>query len=357
MDERIEVGGDAPYPVVLGEGIDLAGALEGAMESGPCALLTDSEVGVHHAGAVVRALERGGWRVVSVVEVPPGERSKSLETYGRAAAALARDGLTRDGTLFALGGGVVGDLGGFLAATYMRGVGLVMLPTSLLAMVDSAVGGKTGIDLPEGKNLLGAFVRPRAVVADLAWLRTLPEREVSCGLAEVVKMGLLCGGGFFEDLALVGAARGGDMAAVRTLVARSVRFKASVVASDERERGRRAILNYGHTIGHGIEAACGYEIRHGEAVAVGMLAEADLSRERFGRDLLGLHRELVGLAGLPSRAPGVRVRDVLLAMRRDKKRTREDVHRFVLLRDVGEPVWGVEVGEEEAGRAVERVVA
>jgi 3-dehydroquinate synthase len=284
--------------------------------------------------------------------MPAGERSKSLESYAQVVRELAREGLTRDGTLFALGGGVVGDLAGFVAATYMRGIRLVALPTSLLAMVDSSVGGKTGLDLPEGKNMIGAFLQPAVVVADLAWLETLPPRELCCGLAEVVKMGLLSGGGFFGDLARLDEARAKDPEALRALVSHSVRFKAGVVAADERERGRRAILNYGHTVGHGLEAASGYALLHGEAVAAGMVAEAALSSKRFGRDLLGLHRELVAAAGLPERVGGVRAEE---AMRRDKKR-RGDGHRFVLLRDVGDPVWGVPVGETEARRAVEVAV-
>jgi 3-dehydroquinate synthase len=252
----------------------------------------------------------------------------------------------------------VGDLGGFVAATYMRGIDLVALPTSLLAMVDSSVGGKVGVDLPEGKNLLGSFLRPRLVAADLEWLETLPEREVSGGLAEVVKMGLLSGGRYFEDLDGVGAARSRDLDALRALVLDSVRFKAQVVAEDELEAGRRAILNYGHTIGHGLEAATGYTLPHGEAVATGMVAAAHLAREKLGTDLVSLHEDLLASAGLPTRAPELDPQKVLAAMGRDKKRrAAEEAHRFVLLEGVGRPVWGVRVREEEARRAIGAVVA
>ena len=294
------------------------------------------------------------------MEVPAGEPSKGLPTYERAVRRLAASGMTRDGTLFALGGGVVGDLGGFVAATFMRGINLVALPTTLLAMVDSSVGGKVGLDLPEGKNLLGSFKRPRLVAADLDWLSTLPDREVSNGLAEVLKMGLLCGGDFFDDLALLGAAREGDPEALRALVLHSVRFKAEVVAEDELEGGRRAILNYGHTIGHGLEAAAGYALPHGEAVSAGMAAAARLGREKLGTDLVDLHEDLLRSAGLPLRVPAVDAEKVLAAMGRDKKRRAADAageHRFVLLQNVGEPVWGVPVREEEARRAMEAVVA
>jgi len=226
-------------------------------------------------------------------------------------------------------------------------------------MVDSSVGGKVGVDLPEGKNLVGAFVRPRLVAADLDWLRTLPEREISNGLAETVKMGLLAGGAFFDDLHLVEGVRAGDPEALLALVLHSVRFKAGVVAEDELEGGLRAILNYGHTIGHALEAAAGYALPHGSAVAAGMVAAARLSSERFGTDLTGLHQDLIEAAGLPLRVPKVGTREALLAMGRDKKRSGADTtgeHRFVLLEDVGRPVRGVAVKEDDALRAIEAVV-
>ncbi|MDP9409802.1 MAG: 3-dehydroquinate synthase [Actinomycetota bacterium] len=357
----VEVRVARPYPVVVGDGLDLVETLSRSLEPGLCAVLTDSTVGPLHAAAVREDLERAGWRMAGVLEVPAGESSKSLTTYARTVRELARLGLTRDATLFALGGGVVGDLGGFVAGTYMRGVDLVMLPTSLLAMVDSSVGGKVGVDLPEGKNLVGAFVRPRLVAADLDWLRTLPERELSNGLAESVKMGLLAGGTFFDDLVhLLESARAGDPEALLQLVLHSVRFKAHVVAEDELEGGMRAILNYGHTVGHALEAAAGYALAHGSAVAAGMVAAARLSRERLGTDLMALHEALISTAGLPLRVPRVDTREALLAMRRDKKRpasaTTGGEHRFVLLEDVGRPLRGVPVDEKEVARAIEAVV-
>ena len=359
--ETVEVRVAPPYPVTVGENVFRE--IVATLDPRPCAILTDSNVGPLHAADLRRALEGAGWPVVGVVEIPAGEASKGVATYADALGRLARMGLTRDGALFALGGGVVGDLGGFVAATYMRGVDLVMLPTSLLAMVDSAVGGKTGLDLPEGKNLVGAFVRPLLVAADPGWLGTLPEAEVSNGLAEVVKMGLLAGGRFFEDLDLIPAARARDAEALRALILHSVRFKAGVVAEDEREGGRRAILNYGHTIGHALEAAAGYALPHGSAVAAGMVAEATISRARFGTDLTDLHEHLLESAGLPSRSPGIDAGAALLAMSRDKKRSAANgvaeggaTHRFVLLRDVGVPVYGVPVGDEEARRAIGAVV-
>ncbi len=355
----VEVPVSCPYPVIVGTGLDLAETLPRSLVPGLCVVLTDSTVGPLHAASVREALERAGWRVADVLEVPAGESSKSLGTYAQILRGLARLGLTRDATLFALGGGVVGDLGGFVAGTYMRGVDLVMLPTSLLAMVDSSVGGKVGLDLPEGKNLVGAFVRPRLVAADLEWLGTLPECELSNGLAETVKMGLLAGGAFFDDLHLLERARTGDPEVLLPLVLHSVRFKAQVVARDEREGGLRAILNYGHTVGHALEAAAAYALPHGSAVAAGMVAAARLSREHFGVDLTVLHEDLIQAAGLPISVPHVEIKEALLAMGRDKKRSGSDAareHRFVLLEDVGRPIRGVPIHERDALQVIRAVV-
>jgi 3-dehydroquinate synthase len=354
--ERVEIRVAIPYPVVVGAGLDLAGVLFDALEPTVGAILTDSNVGPLHAPSLKQTLEGAGWRVVDVLEIPAGERSKSLAVYAEVAGRLARSGMTRDGTLFALGGGVVGDLGGFVAATFMRGINFVVLPTSLLAMVDSSVGGKVGVDLPEGKNLVGSFFQPRVVVADLNWLETLPVRELSCGLAEVIKMGLLSGGRFFADLDRVQAARARDLNSLRTLILHSIVFKAQIVAKDELEKGRRAILNYGHTIAHGLEATADYSLPHGEAVSAGMVAAAHLSREKLGTDLVALHEDLLHSAGLPIKAPNVEVDKVLAAMSRDKKRRTGDAYRFVLLEDVGRPLWGVPVSDDEARRAIGSVV-
>jgi 3-dehydroquinate synthase len=357
--ETVEVPVARPYPVVAGAALDLGQVVSEVLEPGLCAIFTDSTVGPLYAGRVRDALEGAGWRVAGTIEVPTGESSKSVDTYADAVGRLARMGLTRDGTLFALGGGVVGDLGGFVAGTYMRGVDLVMLPTSLLAMVDSAVGGKVGVDLPEGKNLIGAFVRPHLVAADLDWLGTLPENELSNGLAETIKMGLLSGGDFFDDLDSIAAARERDPVSLGTLVLHSIRFKAQVVAEDELEGGLRAILNYGHTIGHALEAAANYDLPHGSAVAAGMVAASNISRDRFGTDLTGVHADLLDAAGLPRRAPGADVKRTLAAMTRDKKRTARDGptrHRFVLLEDVGKPVRDVPVNEDEVRDAIGAIV-
>src|ERR687886_306031 len=290
----VTVATATPYEVRVEPDLDLTEVISATLPSSIAIVLTDSNVGSLYAHSVVEALKQAGWNLADVVTVPAGEGSKSLSVYEGVIRRLARARVPRGGTLFALGGGVVGDLGGFVASSYVRGINLVQLPTSLLAMVDSSVGGKMGLDLPEGKNLIGAFLHPRLVAANLDWLETLPSREVSHGLAEVVKMGLLTGGEFFEDLRrFLAAARAGDKEALRVLILHSVRAKAAVVAEDEREAGLRAILNYGHTVGHGLEAAAAYGLPHGEAVAAGMLAAAQLSCERFRVDLLEAHEDLL----------------------------------------------------------------
>ncbi len=357
----VTVAAAAPYEVYIKPSLDLGRTVCTALApGGTAALLTDSNVGPLYAPSVTEALEEAGWTVADVVEVPTGEGSKSLSIYEKVVRRLAVAGLSRGATLFVLGGGVVGDLGGFVASSYARGIDVVQLPTSLLAMVDSSIGGKVGLDLPEGKNLIGAFLQPRLVAANLDWLKTLPPHEISNGLAEVVKMGLLSGGGFFEDLArLLPDARTGDPDALLTLILHSVRAKAAVVAEDERESGLRAILNYGHTVGHALEAAASYDLPHGEAVATGMLAAARLGYELLGADLLQTHENLVSVAGLPSRGPTVDLEAVLEAMRRDKKRRTSNPasdYRFVLLEEVGRPRWGVPVKESEARLAIEGVL-
>jgi 3-dehydroquinate synthase len=359
MRGSVTVAATTPYEVRVEPALDLSSVVSAALLPGTAVLLTDSDVGPLHAPAVTEALEWAGWTIADIVTVPAGEASKSLSVYEGVVRGLAAAGLPRGGTLFALGGGVVGDLGGFVASSYMRGIDFVQLPTSLLAMVDSSVGGKVGLDLPEGKNLVGAFLQPRLVAANLDWLETLPPREVSHGLAEVLKMGLLAGGEFFEDLVGLAAARAGDKEALQALILHSVRYKAAVVAEDERESGLRAVLNYGHTIGHGLEAAAAYDLPHGEAVAAGMLAAARLSREEFGTDLLELHKDLLRAAGLPLKVPAVDVESVLEAMGRDKKRRSSDragEYRFVLLGDVGHPERDVPVGVAEARRAIGAVL-
>ena len=350
-----------PYEVRIEPALDLEEAVTSALPPGTAAIVADSNVGPLYAGSVLGALEGAGWMVADAMTVPAGEGSKSLSVYEGVVRRLAGARLPRAATLFSLGGGVVGDLGGFVASSYARGIGFVQLPTSLLAMVDSSVGGKVGLDLPEGKNLIGAFLQPRLVAADLDWLDSLPPREVSNGLAEVIKMGLLSGGRFFADLKrCLAQAHSGDKEALLALILHSVRAKAAVVARDEKEAGLRATLNYGHTVGHGLEAAADYDLPHGEAVAAGLLVAARLGRERFGADLVELHEDLLQAAGLPLKVPAAKVEPVLAAMGRDKKRRtldRAGEYRFVLLEDVGRPRWDISVDADEVCRVLGEVLA
>lgn len=302
-------------------------------------IVTDSRVGPLHAAAVRRALRRAGL-AVAVVTVPAGERSKSAAQLVRLWNACAAGGLGRRDVVVALGGGVVGDLAGFAAATWLRGVRWIGVPTSLLAQVDSSVGGKTAVDLAAGKNLAGAFHQPALVVVDASLLRTLPARHVRAGLAEVVKMGFATDAGLFrwcERRADALAAR--DPRALAGAVARGLAAKLRVVRADERERegGPRTALNFGHTLAHALERVRAYRgVLHGEAVAVGMRAAAALSELEAGlgaRDRARLLRVLDAI-GLRHRLRGVRARDLVAAMAHDKKRAGARV-RWVLTPRLG----------------------
>ena len=314
--------GETRYPVHLGSGlIDHVGALWA--ERGPVgAVLLVSDGNLPELSRRVRAsLQEGGVRVITTT-VPPGESSKSLAQVERLTRLAAEAGLRRSDAVAALGGGVVGDLAGFVAATYQRGVRLMQLPTTLLAMVDSSIGGKTGVDLPEGKNLVGAIWQPDLVVMDTDVLTTLPPRELACGFAEVVKYGLLDGPELF---ALVEGwpELPGPADELVALIRRCVDHKLRVVATDERDFGLRASLNLGHTVGHGIEAAAGYErYHHGEAIALGLMAALRLAEGAVGLDPSWRPRvgAILERHGLPVQLdPAVSTAAILDAMGRDKK--------------------------------------
>ncbi len=266
--------------------------------------------------------------------MPDGEEFKTLATAGIVLDALVGGGANRDTTVVALGGGVVGDIAGFAAACYMRGVAFIQVPTTLLAQVDSSVGGKTGVNHPQGKNLIGAFHQPRIVLIDTSTLVTLPARELRAGLAEVIKHGAIADIVFFEWLEKnISALLELDPDAVAYAVQRCCEIKAEVVAEDEREAGRRALLNFGHTFGHAIEHCLGYgEWLHGEAVAAGMVMAAQLSGID-GDEVVRLQNLLVS-AGLPARPPSVGAQAMLDAMGMDKKVLQKQL-RFVLLDKLG----------------------
>ncbi len=323
---EVAVGGDRPYTITIGPGLLGDGALLAAtLRGGDAFVISDDAVAPLYLQRVLDALcaARPGARLAHWA-MPAGEASKTLSRFGEAIDAIARAGARRDATVYALGGGVVGDLAGFAAAAWMRGVDCVQLPTTLLAMVDSSVGGKTAVDLPQGKNLVGAFHPPRAVLADTATLRTLPARELRAGLAEVVKYGAIVDAGFLDWLdAHAEALLAMDDAALGEAIARSCAHKAAIVERDPFEHGERALLNFGHTFGHAIETGQGYGgLIHGEAVAVGMVQAARLS-EHLGlasaADTARL-RDLLQRFGLPvDPPPGLDADELLAHMRLDKK--------------------------------------
>ncbi len=348
---NVSIPGEAPYDVRIGAAVlgDLGADLARVGVAPPRRVLvvTDGNVEPLYLGAATESLTAAGFAVDSVT-VPAGEGSKSLAVAGELWEAMAQLGLGRDCAVVALGGGVVGDLAGFVGSTYMRGVTVAQAPTTLLAMVDSSVGGKTGVNLEAGKNLVGTFNQPAYVGACTSTLATLPEREWACGCAEVAKSAAIDGDDFFFWLADHSAALAArDEAATQEAIARCVVFKAGVVAADKTEsHGVRECLNYGHTLGHAIESLAGYgTFSHGAAVAEGMRFAA-----RLGQRLVGTPEELVtaqdelldalGCPALPWRAPAPAL---LEAMRRDKKARGGEV-RFVLLRDVGD--WVVTPVEE-----------
>ena len=331
--------GPRSYRIVVDAGIlgRVGPELKALGVGGKVALFSDAGI-LARLGDPVRASLTAAGFDVSVVELPAGEAAKSVEVASRGWDALLAAGLDRGSTVVALGGGAVGDLAGFVAATYMRGVNFVQLPTTLLAQVDASIGGKTAIDHPRAKNLVGAFHQPRLVLVDPAALTTLPEREFRSGLAEVVKHGIVLDADYFADLEKsLGALLARDIETLTRVVAGSCRLKANVVERDEQESELRAVLNYGHTIGHAVEAVTGYaRWTHGEAVSLGIAAEARLA-ERLGvgsRETAVRQIELLRAVGLPVRDSGAAPLAVLEALGRDKK-AREGRVPFVLAPAIG----------------------
>jgi 3-dehydroquinate synthase len=344
--QRLSVAlGERSYDILVGTTVlaEAGRLMRPVLKSDRVVVVTDSNVAALHLARLQRALDDAGIRHDSVV-VPPGDGSKSLDQLGRLTGALLDRKVERSTTIVALGGGVIGDLAGFAAAITLRGLDFVQVPTSLLAQVDSSVGGKTGINVPQGKNLIGAFHQPRLVLADISILTTLPRREMLAGYAEVVKYGLIRDAGFFHWLEAHGADLvEGDRAALEHAVLESCRAKAAVVAADERESGLRALLNLGHTFGHALEAETGYgdELLHGEAVAVGMVMAFDLSVQRGhcapeDADRLRRHLAAVGLpTGFADLAPRHwDVERLIDHMSRDKKVSGGRI-TFVLTRGIG----------------------
>ncbi|MBI2916581.1 MAG: 3-dehydroquinate synthase [Chloroflexi bacterium] len=329
------------YPVHMGWGImsGLGHRMKGAGLSGTAYIVSEENVFGHHGDAAQAALAEAGFKV-HALRVPPGEATKTLETATQLYHRLIALRAERGQAIVALGGGMIGDLAGFVAATLLRGMPLVQVPTSLLAMVDASLGGKVAVDLPQAKNLVGAFYPPRLVLADVSALTTLPRRELVSGFAEVIKHALVRDP---EMVALL-EEKAQDLLALHPdltaqVVERSAGVKARVVSEDEREEGIRIILNFGHTLGHGLEAASGYTMLHGEAVSVGIVGAIMISSRLglLGQDVVDRVRRLMVAYGLPVTARGVDPAAVLPAMDLDKK-VRQKSIRWVLLQGLGKPV-------------------
>ncbi len=321
-----------------------------------CVVVSDQNVAPLYAEAVLDSLREAGFEP-GLVTVPAGERAKDLKVVARCYDQLAAHRLERRSFVVALGGGVVGDLAGFVAATYLRGIDFVQVPTTLLAQVDSSVGGKVGVNLRAGKNLVGAFHQPRLVLCDLDSLRTLPDREYRAGLAEVIKYGVISDAAFFRRLERqMPSLLKREPSELAAVVARCCEIKAGVVGQDETEGGVRAILNFGHTIGHALEAISRYgRFRHGEAISIGQVLAARLSCQTEGLPVREASR-IVGLfeaAGLPIEVELSRSmqRALLAAMKHDKK-VSESAVKFVLARRIGEARYGVAVAQDHLERVI-----
>ena len=341
--------GERSYSILIGNGLlsGLGGGCDKLQLGRRCAIISDRNVAPRFGKAAAQSLAKAGFEPLSIT-VRAGEAAKALDTVQSCYNQLAKHRLERKSFIVALGGGVVGDLAGFVAATYLRGIAFVQVPTTLLAQVDSSVGGKVGVNLKQGKNLVGAFHQPRLVLCDLDTLRTLPEREYRAGMAEVIKYGLIYDASLFEELerALPGLLRR-DAATLLEVVARCCEIKAEIVSKDETESGLRSILNFGHTVGHAIEAISGYgKYLHGEAIAIGQVAAAKLSAA-----LLGLPNEQVtriqGLfskANLPTRIrlTSAQKTRLVASMQLDKKVSAGEI-TFVLATRIGQAVWGQKV--------------
>lgn len=341
--------GERSYSINVGSGLlsNLNKVLEDCNLSKKGVLITDSNVRTLYADSLSDHLIAKGFEI-AIIEIPAGEPSKSIEAAHAIWQKLLELRCDRNSFILTVGGGVVGDLGGFVASTFLRGIPFVQVPTSLLAQVDSSVGGKVGINLPEGKNLIGSFYQPRSVQIDIEVLKTLPEREFKSGLAEVVKYGMIWDHSFFDYLnENMDALLKLDPKILTYAIAKSCEIKAMVVEMDEKELGMRAVLNFGHTFGHAYEATDGYKnIRHGEAIAVGMIAAARLSHkmELCREDEAQTIQSLIKKAGLPVKVKGLSFDQIKKHMQVDKKAQNGQL-KFILLEKIGKVVQKTNVPE------------
>ncbi len=352
--------GDRSYPIHIGPGLlDRADLIVPHLSQKRVAIVTNTTVGPLYLERLTKTLTDAGVEVTPIV-LPDGEEYKDWQTLNLIFDGLLKSRAERKTTLIALGGGVIGDMTGFAAACYQRGVPFIQVPTTLLSQVDSSVGGKTGINHPLGKNMVGAFYQPKVVLADTETLKTLPARELSAGLAEVIKYGLIWDAEFLSWLeANMEKLRALNAEAISHAIYRSCEIKAQVVAQDEREGGIRAILNLGHTFGHAIETGMGYgNWLHGEAVAAGMVLAADASRRKgwLSDADVDRARAIIRAAGLPDNAPDLGVDRYMEYMGHDKKVEAGKI-RFVLLKKIGEAVITADISASDLGATLTHYVA
>lgn len=348
----------ASYDVLVGEGLlTTAGRrIERLVEASRYLVVTSRTVGKLYAGALIASFR--GRAPVTVISIPDGERAKSPAMLARVLEQFAKAGTDRKACVVALGGGVIGDLAGFAASVYMRGIPVVQVPTTLLGQVDAAIGGKTAVNLAAGKNLVGTFHQPRLVIADPSVLQTLPSRELRSGLFEVIKSGAIRDVALFRTMERDAALLSGGEGQLEKVITAAVKVKATVVAADERESDLRRILNFGHTIGHALEAATGYRtLLHGEAVGLGMIAAAEIG-VNIGVTPEGVAERVIAccLAYGPLPKPRVAMGSVLRALAHDKKAERSTPH-FVLLDAIGSPVIRGDVPAEVIKSAIRSVLA
>ena len=351
---RVELGSNS-YEIHIGSGLlsQTGHRLKESGFAGKMVIVTTPIVKRLYGDALKQNLGEEGFRV-NVLSVPDGEEQKSLETAGRLYNELTDFHTERTTPLLALGGGVIGDLTGFVAATYLRGLPLVQIPTTLLAQVDSSIGGKVAVNFGQLKNMIGAFYQPRLVISDISTLRSLTPRELSDGLAEIIKYAVIRDGELFayleENLEEIKSL---DAEVLEEVVFQSAKIKAEVVEKDEKDLSLRNILNYGHTIGHALETASDFEVEHGRAVAIGMLAAARISNKLgiFDNSELNRLKDVIKKAGLPTEIPDLRVGSIMQAMKHDKKILKGRV-RFILPKSIGE----VFITDEVSSSLVERVL-
>ncbi len=334
---KVELGANS-YEIYVGSGL-LAQTGRWLREnglSGRLVIITDPRAKKLYGNALNQSLTKDGFSVTTLL-VPEGEEQKSLETAGRLYHELTNCYAERTTPILALGGGVIGDLAGFVAATYLRGVPLIQIPTTLLAQVDSSIGGKVAVDHGQLKNKIGAFYQPRLVISDIDTLKTLPSSELANGLAEVIKSAAIRNKKFFAFLETnLDRIKSLDESTLEETVFQTARIKAGVVAKDERDVGLRNILNYGHTIGHAVETISDFKVKHGKAIAIGMLAAARISHKMgiLDKNELGRLKGIIEKAGLPTEMPDLEIEKIIQAMKHDKKVLRGKI-RFVLLKSIG----------------------